>query len=123
MPSAPKKPCTQPGCTELVQAFGSRGRCDEHEQAAEEHRGSSRWRGYTGRGHRRFREEVLARDPICVLCMKRPSKDADHYPTSRKGLISQGLNPDDPKYGRGLCSPCHKTETAEHQPGGWNAKQ
>jgi len=38
-------------------------------------------------------------------------------------LISQGLNPDDPKYGRGLCSPCHSKETAEHQPGGWNAPQ
>jgi 5-methylcytosine-specific restriction protein A len=46
---------------------------------------------------------------------------ADHYPLSRKELIDAGLDPNDPQHGRGLCKPCHDRETAQNQPGGWNA--
>jgi 5-methylcytosine-specific restriction enzyme A len=46
---------------------------------------------------------------------------ADHYPLSRRELIDQGLDPDDPGRGRGLCKRCHDTETAQRQPGGFNA--
>lgn len=119
MPRALKRPCPVPGCPVLV----SSGRCADHERDAEERRGSSAERGYNSPGHMIFREEVLARDPICVLCMRRPSQEADHFPVSRKGLITLGLNPDHPKRGRGLCKPCHSSETAKHQPGGWNRPQ
>lgn len=119
MPRALKRPCPLPGCSELVTS----GRCEEHQRAAEEHRGTSSERGYNTQAHRMFREEVLAKDPICVLCLRSPSTDADHHPVSRKGLITLGLNPDDPKRGRGLCGSCHKKETAKFQPGGWNRPQ
>lgn len=119
MPRSLKRPCPHPGCPELVTS----GRCDEHRKAAEAHRGSSSERGYNSPLHQAFREAVLAKDPICVLCLRAPSKEADHHPVSRKGLITLGLNPDDPKRGRGLCSPCHKAETAKYQPGGWNQPQ
>jgi 5-methylcytosine-specific restriction protein A len=46
---------------------------------------------------------------------------ADHWPLSRRQLAAQGMNPNDPKHGRGLCTPCHSRETARDQPGGWNA--
>jgi 5-methylcytosine-specific restriction protein A len=46
---------------------------------------------------------------------------ADHWPLSRRELTEQGLDPDDPRHGRGLCARCHSSETARHQPGGWNA--
>jgi len=74
---------------------------------------------YSTTGHRAFRTQVLARDPICVLCRKARATEADHYPTDRRELVRQGLNPNDPKRGRGLCHRCHSRATAEHQPGGW----
>lgn len=119
VPRVMKKPCPTPGCPELVTS----GKCEEHRRQADQHRGTAAERGYTSVGHFRFRDEVLARDPICVLCMRRPSQEADHFPVSRKGLITLRLNPDDPKRGRGLCKPCHSAETARHQPGGWNRPQ
>lgn len=73
--------------------------------------------------HRRFREQVLARQPICVICRTALSTEADHYPKSRKQLENEGMNPNNPRFGRGLCKPCHSSETARHQPGGWHATQ
>ena len=63
------------------------------------------------------------RDPICVLCDVALSTVADHYPLSRKELIDQGLNPNDPMHGRGLDKLCHDRSTAVEQPGGWAATQ
>lgn len=113
------KPCSTPGCPELVPPGQSR--CDDCNTTADRHRGTATQRGYNSKGHRRFRREVLARDPICVLCKAARSTIADHHPVSRKELIRQGANPNDPAHGRGLCKTCHDTETAHHQPGGWNA--
>jgi 5-methylcytosine-specific restriction protein A len=50
-----------------------------------------------------------------------PATVADHWPKSRKQLEAEGLDPNEPSYGRGLCASCHGKETAKHQPGGWNA--
>lgn len=112
-----KKVCNGKGCPNLIPK-GER-LCADCARTAERTRGSATARGY-GRRHRlRFREAVLARDPICVLCHRRPSIDADHYPKSRRELEAAGLNPNDPIYGRGLCHPCHSAETAAHQPGGF----
>ena len=113
------KPCSRPGCPELVPKGQSR--CDACTKAADRARGTASNRGYTTPGHRRFREEVLARDPICVLCLAAHSTVADHYPQSRRERLDLGLDPDDPDNGRGLCKPCHDRETAANQPGGWNA--
>jgi 5-methylcytosine-specific restriction protein A len=44
---------------------------------------------------------------------------ADHWPLSRRELEDQGLDPNDPQHGRGLCKHCHDMETARNQPGGW----
>lgn len=75
---------------------------------------------YKTAGHRDFRETVLARDPICVLCMAQRSIVADHYPIERRDLVAQGLDPNDPDRGRGLCKKCHDQHTAATSPGGWN---
>lgn len=119
MPYAGKKPCTIPGCGELVKT----GRCEYHKAQADKQRGTAKQRGYKSHGHQDFRAKVLRRDPVCVVCRQAMSTEADHYPTSRINLAEQGLNPDDPRYGRGLCKTCHSRETAKHQPGGWNAPQ
>lgn len=116
--------CSVPGCPEYTDS----GRCPDHRREAEQRRGSARQRGY-GRGHeKRFRPAVLARNPACVCTEEdhghvapcgQPSAHADHWPLSRRELVEQGLDPDDPRHGRGLCQPCHAKETARHQPGGF----
>lgn len=108
--------CSVPSCPELT----SGGRCDQHRRQADRVRGTTTERGYSTPGHRRFREAVLARQPICVLCHRARSTVADHYPLSRRDLIAAGLDPNDPQHGRGLCKPCHDSSTARLQPGGWN---
>lgn len=57
---------------------------------------------------------------MCVLCHMDVSTVADHYPRSRKQLLEQHLDPNDPEHGRGVCATCHNKATSQHQPGGWN---
>lgn len=60
---------------------------------------------------------------MCVVCKKAFSTVADHYPISRRDLVAMGIrNPDAPERLRALCASCHGSETAEHQPGGWNRR-
>ena len=120
--------CSVPDCPRLTDA----GRCDEHRREAEQRRGSARQRGYGREHEQRFRPGVLRRDPTCTChgctsCTRagsgrctRESVHADHWPLDRKALAAAGLDPNDPQHGRGLCGPCHSSETARHQPGGWN---
>lgn len=63
------------------------------------------------------------RDPICVVCGVAFATVADHWPTSRRELVEQGVaNPDAPHRLRALCASCHGSETAREQPGGWNRR-
>ena len=121
MPARLRTPCSQPGCGNLSNG----GRCDECQAEADQQRGNFRQRGYR-RGHDRFRRGVLERDINCVLCRDNgqwvTATVADHWPLSRRELVDRGLDPDDPERGRGVCKPCHDSQTAEHQPGGWNAR-
>ena len=112
--------CNVAGCPTLFEGKG--GRCPQHTRQADQARGTSRDRGYNTPGHRAFRAAVLMRDPICVIpgCNQWATV-ADHYPLSRRELVERGMNPNDPQYGRGLCHQHHSVETAQHQPGGWNA--
>lgn len=76
---------------------------------------------YSTPGHLAFREAVLARNPICMICLRARSTVADHHPHERRDLITMGLDPNDPQHGRGLCKPCHDKHTAGTSPGGWAA--
>ena len=102
------KVCNIPGCPELFTGPG--GRCPQHRREARAARTDNAV--YSTRAHRSFRAEVLARDPVCVLCRAAIATVADHYPLSRRELETAGLNPNDPTAGRGLCRPCHNTVTA-----------
>lgn len=117
--------CSRPGCPEFTQS----GRCAGCRSEAEQRRGSPRQRGYGKEHAERFRPGVLAKDPTCVCTEEshghtipcgQPSRHADHWPLDRRELTARGLDPDDPRHGRGLCQPCHSSETARHQPGGWH---
>jgi 5-methylcytosine-specific restriction protein A len=114
--------CAVPGCPNIYE--GTQPKCPACTAAARKTsdaaRGTATQRGYNTPGHRAFRSAVIRRDPICVLCGTAFSAIADHHPASRKQLIDEGMNPNDPQRGRGLCKPCHDSETAHNQPGGWN---
>ena len=111
--------CSVAGCPELCTG----GRCEQHKRKAEQQRGSAAERGYSGRAWRVARRAVLRRDPICVVCKQQFATVADHWPTSRRELIAQGVSdPDAPSRLRALCAPCHGSETAREQPGGWNRR-
>lgn len=113
--------CSVHGCPTIYD--GTESRCPTHRAEAEKAH-SHRGKAYKTRGHRiGFREAVLRRDPICVICGVVQSEVADHYPLSRIELIEAGLDPNDPQYGRGLCARDHNRETAIHQPGGWNNRE
>ena len=108
--------CSKPDCPNL---HDGRGMCPSCRARADKIR-RPHGNPYNTRGHQTFREAVLTRDPICVLCRKTQSTVADHYPLDRVDLIEQGLDPNDPKHGRGLCAGCHNRHTAHSKPAGWN---
>ena len=115
---AAKKVCAR--CPRIIPTGTSY--CPECTRAADKARGTATERGYSGQHKTRFRPGVLARDPVCKLCLAAWSTVADHWPLSRKELEARGLDPNDPANGRGLCKPCHDRETAANQPGGWNRR-
>lgn len=121
MPRKALTTCSTVSCPNLVES----GRCADCSRTAERQRGSSASRGYGKRHRNRFRRGVLERDICCVLCRDEDkwtlATVADHWPLSRRELVEQGLDPDDPANGRGLCHDCHSKETARLQPGGFNA--
>jgi 5-methylcytosine-specific restriction protein A len=102
MPYAPKRPCTHPGCPELVVS----GRCEKHKLQSYEHqRGSSAQRGYGARWQR-LREIILSRDNyICAEC-GRMATDVDHILPKSKG------GTDDPDNLQSLCHEYHSRKTA-----------
>ena len=122
MPKA-LRPCATPGCPNLTPSGTSRcPTCDTTRQADyRARRDPVTHAHYKSRGHARFRRRVLDRDPICVICHDAIATDADHWPLSLRQLLEQGLDPNDPSHGRGLCHSCHAKETSRLQPGGWNA--
>ena len=111
--------CTTDGCHELT----TRGRCDGCRSEAEQRRGTAADRGYNSKTYQQARRTVLLRDPVCVVCGVRFSTVSDHWPDSRRDLVAMGVpDPDSPDRMRGLCGPCHSSETAREQPGGWNRR-
>ncbi len=107
-----------PRCPEPVPTAGMCHACKAKAERARRPDGNP----YSTTEHRiGFREQVLARNPICVECRVKRSTVADHHPTERRDLVTQGLNPNDPQYGRGLCERCHNKHTAATSPGGWAA--
>lgn len=127
------KVCSTAGCANIIDDTESK--CLECRRRKDRRRTRVR-NPYNTAGHQGFRRQVLARDPRCVCpgavdhdgCGKhvgmcaRPSTVADHYPYERTELIELGLNPNDPRYGRGLCARCHDTKTGLTRPSGFRAQ-
>jgi 5-methylcytosine-specific restriction protein A len=121
MPSKPPRPCSQPGCPELVR--GRDGACAEHSKqraAQRQNRGGSSY----GRDWReRVQPRFIYRNPWCVLCGQR-AQVADHWPISRRDLIARGeRNPDAVTHLRPLCKACDAKERPKREPGGFLAER
>lgn len=107
MPTAPRHPCSVPGCHQLT----ATRYCDAH--AATEQRpgwasttGSASSRGYGARW-RKLRLAILRRDPVCVICRRKPAGVVDHITPKAAG------GTDDEANLRGLCRGCHAAKTAQ----------
>jgi len=50
---------------------------------------------------------IIARDPICTICQRRPTTTVDHIKAKAGGGTDASQNL------RGLCDQCHKRKTAQ----------
>lgn len=70
MPTAPKRPCSHPGCRKLVSGDAC---CDEHRREKQKQqdakRGSAHARGYDSKW-RQARVGYLRKHPLCVHCQQ-----------------------------------------------------
>lgn len=89
MPVKPMRPCSKPGCPELVRD----GRyCERHKKAEckryDDRRGTAASRGYAGQW-RKVRDIKLKRSPICERCRSQgrtvPATLVHHIVAIRKG--------------------------------------
>ncbi|PRY08421.1 hypothetical protein CLV37_12416 [Kineococcus rhizosphaerae] len=120
VPSKPLSLCPTPGCFERTPVGPCASCKPARRKETDTARGSAASRGYGHRHRTVFRPGVLQRDPICTwpAGCTRLSEIADHFLLSRRELVEQGLDPDDPAHGRRLCWSHHSQHTAQAQPGG-----
>lgn len=102
MPYKAARPCSHPGCPELVREPGV-SRCPKHqreyEQAQDAKRGTAAERGYDARW-REIRERFLYDHPMCEKCGA-PATVAHHIVRRRDG------GKDTPRNLMALCASCH----------------
>jgi 5-methylcytosine-specific restriction protein A len=118
MPLAPKRPCTWPGCNQLV-LDGSR--CEKHRKQErkeiDKRRGTAAQRGYDSKWHT-ARTIYLKHRPLCVKCLaERKMVQAtvvDHI-VPHKG--DHELMWDRSNW-QALCKACHDSKTAKED-GRW----
>jgi 5-methylcytosine-specific restriction protein A len=105
MPYAAPKPCSYPGCPELVRS----GRCEKHPYDGHDE-GSQRL--YNMRAWKRRRDAQLRKEPWCVECLRAnvwtPATQADHVEPHRGDVV---------KFLTGklqsMCKVCHSRKTAK----------
>jgi 5-methylcytosine-specific restriction protein A len=104
-PSKVGTPCAYPGCP----AITKERYCQYHKKLEnlqyDKKREIAVKRLYSTRRHKRWRKMVLARDPLCVECLKQgkivQATIADHIIPLKEGGDWSLEN------GRGLCATCH----------------
>lgn len=107
MVSRAPRPCSTPGCPNLVTTKA--GRCDQHKAEAEARRGTRHQRGYDSKWVR-IRAQFLRFHPLCEWCGQ-AAKEVDHRDGDNTHNKWVNLRP--------LCVPCHRQRTARDQPGGF----
>lgn len=56
-----------------------------------------------------IRDQILAEEPVCRACLRRPATEADHVVPTAFGGGNDRAN------GQGLCEPCHARKTKLEQ--------
>jgi 5-methylcytosine-specific restriction enzyme A len=102
MPTAPLRPCAQPGCPTLV----AKGRCQAHRLAYERQRGSPSSRGYN-HAWLGIRAQVLREEDHCRRCGAggQPSDHVDHIEPFKFVGSNDRANL------QRLCHACHSRKT------------
>jgi 5-methylcytosine-specific restriction protein A len=102
----PQRVCAHAGCSAVTRGSYCPRHAAQHkrERTWASSRSSAASRGY-GRDWAERRERVLARDPICRECGRRPSTEADHLVPKSAGGSDAMSNL------RGLCQKCHRAKT------------
>ncbi len=107
MPNAAPRPCSYPGCGQLVRD-GS-GRCERHPRQAWTKKPDAIKR-ITGRRLQSMRAALFRRAPLCVECEKhgriRLATQRDHTLALEEG------GTDTPDNEQGLCDECHEVKSA-----------
>ncbi|MEW6169799.1 MAG: HNH endonuclease [Pseudomonadota bacterium] len=117
MPLAAPRPCTYPGCTQLVK---SGSRCAKHvakvRREVDERRGTARERGYDT-AWQKAREGFLRAHPLCVECDRAgravPATVVDHIVPHRGDRTAFW----DRSNWQPLCKRCHDAKTAREDGG------
>ena len=114
MPKKPLKPCSKPGCSELVQS----GRCEKHSKEykkekwkeTDKNRPPSSQRGYDSRW-RKVRRMKLARQPLCEECNRNGLVKQAQEVHHKMPIAQGGSNRIDNL--ESLCRSCHKRKEME----------
>ena len=118
MPFHSPRPCSYPGCNELVQ---SGGRCPRHRVVADQQRGHANERGY-GSGWRKRRDAFLQKHPWCL------DPFGDHLGEAVRATHVDHKKPraaggsDDESNLEPFCAHCHNKKTAMQDGGFGNSK-
>ena len=117
MPTKPKRPCSYPGCPELV----ADRYCEAHQKLIDTRynkyqRDSSTGKRY-GSAWRKLRSRYIKAHPLCEMCKKTgkltPAEEVHHIiPLSKGGTHAESNL-------MSLCTSCHSTITAR-EGGRWS---
>jgi len=111
MPQAAPRACSSPGCPALTRKRFCEPHDQEDSRRRDADRGSSAQRGYGARWQR-LRPIIIARDPVCKACGRKPSTEVDHIKPKAAGGTDEMENL------QGLCKPCHTKKTYAEAQGG-----
>ena len=108
MPLQPRRPCTYPGCNNLITGGA---RCAKHPyDKPSDTRPTAAKRGYD-KTWKRLRAYYLSRHPMCESCQTRPAELVDHIIPLKAG----GARLDEDNL-QALCRKCHGYKTAVEDP-------
>ena len=110
MPWKPKRPCSYPGCPELVEGrFCEKHRKKEQRRYNKYERDPLSGKRY-GRRWRKIRNRYICANPLCEQCLKHDVMTAAGEVHHIKPLAQGGTHAEENLMS--LCKPCHSRITA-----------